>query len=233
MLAVWLAAAAWVGPTASPRSAFAARSRNPLAIVEATAACVEEQKAEFFALMPSEKLPEVSLDLRLFASKKDDKFQAKVFARQEGTVARWTDVGTVAVVDEAKFEAAVAKQRALIERWAYEVCNDFETNALLLNRDEPVELGWAVRPPKAPFWEKQPTLKPVPVAMGAAFEPSLRCGFLGKVGREYRGGGATARYERIVLGQPPEKPEARNKHWGASGGPYGVKGIAAKGGKPS
>ena len=33
----------------------------------------------------------------------------------------------------------------------------------------------------------------------APFSPDLRCGFLGKVSREYRGGGVSARYERIEL----------------------------------
>ena len=34
----------------------------------------------------------------------------------------------------------------------------------------------------------------------------MRCGFLGVLAREYRGGGVSARYDRIVLGQPPEVP---------------------------
>ena len=35
---------------------------------------------------------------------------------------------------------------AVIERWAYEVCNDFETNELKMNLDEPIELAWASHP---------------------------------------------------------------------------------------
>ena len=31
-------------------------------------------------------------------------------------------------------------------------------------------------------------------------------GFLGQVAREYRGGGVSARYERIEIGKPPEVP---------------------------
>jgi len=191
--------------------------------IEATAACAEEQRSEFFALMPSEELPRVSLDLRLFASKADDHYQAKVYARQEGTVSKWADVGMVAVEEDGLFAAAVAKQRALITRWAYEVCNDFETNELLMNLDDPIELAWAVQPPKAPFWEKQLEIRLSTLPTDATFEPDMRCGFLGKVSREYRGGGAMPRFERIVLGQPPAVPERRSENWGSSGGPYGVK----------
>ena len=34
----------------------------------------------------------------------------------------------------------------------------------------------------------------------------VRCGFLGVLAREYRGGGVSARYDRIVLGQLPQVP---------------------------
>ena len=139
---------------------------------------------------------------------------------------RWKDVGTIAVETDGNFAAAVAKQRPLITRWAYEACNDFETNELLLDLDQPVELAWAVQPPKAPFWQKQPEIQLETVGEATAFDAGLRCGFLGRTGREYRGGGAVARYEKIVLGKAPEVPEARGKYWGMSGGPYGVKGIA-------
>ena len=225
MVPILLAATAWCGP---PSSALVApRARVPASIVasaiEATPSCAEAQRAEFFALMPSEELPKYSLDVRLFASKKDDNFQAKIFARQDGTVPTWKDVGTIAVCDEAQFGAAVAKQRALIAEWARQVCNDFETNELVINPDEPVELAWAVKPPPAPFWEKQPPIKLERVAVDAGFEPDLRCGFLGKTAREYRGGGVSPRYERIVLGQPPAVPLPRSEAWGSSGGPYGVK----------
>ena len=40
----------------------------------------------------------------------------------------------------------------------------------------------------------------------AAFDEDLSCGFLGVLAREYRGGGVSARYERIVIGKPPEMP---------------------------
>jgi len=36
----------------------------------------------------------------------------------------------VAAATEAELTPAVAAQRPLIERWAYEVINDFETNEL-------------------------------------------------------------------------------------------------------
>lgn len=221
LIATLLTASAFVGP--SSRTHHAHRTRSLVAKIEATPECAEEQKEEFFALMPSENLPAVSLDLRLFASKADDNFQAQVFARQDGTFPTWKDVGTIATTDEQLFEQAVAKQRPLIERWAYEVCNDFETNELLLDLEKPVELCYAARPPEVPFWEEKPKLKQVDVPADASFEPSLRCGFLGKTAREYRGGGVMARYERIVLGQPPAVPLPRSENWGSSGGPYGLK----------
>lgn len=222
MLPSTIVTLAWCGASrVVVNSRAPVRARLSATAIEATLGGAEAQRAEFFALMPSEKLPGVSLDLRLFASKEEDHFQAKVFARQEGTAPQWKDVGTVAVEKEAQLGEAVSKQRSLIARWAYEAINDFETNELLLDLGAPLELAYATRPPKAPFWEKQAQMVPVPVAEGAPFAPALRCGFLGKISREYRGGGATARYERIVLGQPPETPEARNEHWGASNGPYG------------
>ena len=236
ILAVCAAVASWQpGATLLPRAAgnsclrlTAARrlyhpSLSQSTPIEATAVCAEEQRAEFFALMPSEELPRVSLDLRLFRSKDDDHYQAKVYARQAGTVPAWADVGMVAVEEDGLFEEAVAKQRALISSWAHEVCNDFETNELLIDLEEPIELAWAVQPPKAQFWEKQPEIRLTTVPTDATFEPTMRCGFLGKVSREYRGGGAMPRFERIVLGQPPAVPERRSENWGSSGGPYGVK----------
>ena len=175
--------------------------------IEANNKCAEEQRAEYFALMPSEKLPEVSLDLRAFASKKDDNVQAGVFARQVGTVERYTNVGYVACLDEASLSAAVAKQRDLIVRWAYESCNDFETNALLMKLDdgaEPIQIAWAKQPEPQSMLDKMMG-KPAPKNMvtevppDTPFDPDTRCGFLGKVSREYRGGGVSSRYERIVL----------------------------------
>ena len=47
---------------------------------------------------------------------------------------------------------------------------------------------------------KKPTRNLVTlVPPDTAYEESLRCGFLGKPAREYRGGGVSARYDRIVL----------------------------------
>ena len=169
------------------------------------------QRESYFAMMPSKKLPTVSLDLRAFASTDDDAFEAAVFARQASTVDDWKNIGTVSADGEAELTAAVARQRPLIERWAYEVCNDFETNELLLDLDAPIELSWAVKPPKPSFWEAlqgkkedAPVFTPVPEQ--AAFDEDLSCGFLGVLAREYRGGGVSARYERIVIGKPPEMP---------------------------
>ena len=39
---------------------------------------------------------------------------------------------------------------AVIERWAYEVLNDFETNALKMDPDAPIELAWAIEPVRPP-----------------------------------------------------------------------------------
>ena len=49
------------------------------------------------------------------------------------------------------------------------------------------------------------------VTCAAPYDASLVCGFLGRPGRESRGGGVTARYDRIVF--PPTAPEG-----GAFGG---------------
>ena len=203
---------AWTSssPTvAATRCPAVVRAVSPCAkLLEANAVTIEEQKAEFFALMPSEKLPEVSLDLRGLASKSKDHVQAKVVARQEGTVTRWTDVGTVATLDEASLTDAVAKQRAIIVRWAYLVCNDFETDALLMNPDgPPIELQWFFNSftpnPIEALMGKKVERKVVPVPRGTVFEEGTRCGFLGKPGRERRGGGVTARYDKIEW---PDEP---------------------------
>ena len=121
-------------------------------------------------------------------------------------MASWKNVGYVACLEQADLTPAVAKQRALITRWAYEALNDFETNALLMRIDgpEPIELAWALAPPKqSPLDALMGKPKPVnlvtEVPPDAPFSPDLRCGFLGKVSREYRGGGVSARYERIEL----------------------------------
>lgn len=71
----------------------------------------------------SQKLPSVSLDLRAWASKEEDFFIAGIFARQDGTVPKWKNIGSVATVEEGRITQAVAKQYELIARWAYEVQN--------------------------------------------------------------------------------------------------------------
>ena len=67
-------------PAVRPRPALHRCGALAMA-VEANAAGAEEQKEAFFELMPSEKLPEVSLDLRAFRSKDKDHTMASVFAR--------------------------------------------------------------------------------------------------------------------------------------------------------
>jgi len=191
------------------------RHTSSIVAVEATEASAVEQRAQYFALMPSRKLPEVSLDLRAFASKEDDHVEAGVFARQAGTVPEWRNIGVVAAEEDGKLTPAVAKQFDLITRWAYEVCNDFETNTLLMQLDgAPIEIAWAIKPPVPSLFEKLQGKEEEPpafveVAPGTAFDDGLRCGFLGSLARQYRGGGVSARNDRIVIGQPPEVPVRR------------------------
>ena len=114
-----------------------------------------------------------------------------------------------------------------------QVINDFETNALRLDLERPIELAWAVQPAPVSFLDSLRGAKPeavvytpVPAEAAAAAgdeprplreeapgEPAARgageaprAGFLGVLMREYRGGGVSARYERIVLGREPEVP---------------------------
>eukprot|EP00316_Scyphosphaera_apsteinii_P009534 CAMPEP_0119320662 /NCGR_PEP_ID=MMETSP1333-20130426/53047_1 /TAXON_ID=418940 /ORGANISM="Scyphosphaera apsteinii, Strain RCC1455" /LENGTH=234 /DNA_ID=CAMNT_0007327425 /DNA_START=56 /DNA_END=760 /DNA_ORIENTATION=- len=182
-------------------------------IIEATEACAQEQREEYFRLMPSRELPKVSLDLRAFASKANDNYEAGIFSRQDGAIPQWKNVGTVATTSPDQITQAVAKQRALIERWAYEVCNDFETNELLmvLEGGPPIQIAWAIKPEKPSFFDSLMGKQDEAVVLNevdrtAGFDPVLPCGFLGKPAREYRGGGVSARYERIVIGKPPEVP---------------------------
>ena len=196
------------------RPASLRRAAAPIALIEATASCAEERRQEYFSLMPS-KAPK-----RAWGAD-DDNFEAAVFARQAGTVPTWKRIGYVATVDKGLTTQAVAKQRALIVRWAYEVCNDFETNQRILNLDEPIEISWAIEPEKptlfgtiqstfeANVMKKQPEFKRVvytAVAEDASFDADLRCGFSGKPAREYRGGGVSARFDRIEIGKEPEVP---------------------------
>ena len=97
-------------------------------------------------------------------------------------------------------------------RWAIEVCNDFETNELLMDPEgPPIEISWAIEPEKPSFIDglmgkEAEEITFEMVAPNTAFDEDLRCGFLGKLAREYRGGGVSARYERIVIGKDPEVP---------------------------
>jgi hypothetical protein len=78
---------------------------------EATEAVAQEQREAYFALMPSKALPTVSLDLRAWADSTDDAVEAGVFARQEGTVPKFKNIGSVSAVSEADLTPAVAAQR--------------------------------------------------------------------------------------------------------------------------
>ena len=182
-----------------------------LSAIEPMQESAEAQRAGYFDLMPSRSLPKFSFDTRLLASTADDACEAGVFVRQEPAVPQWRNVGSIAAAEEALFSAAVAKQRALIERWAYEACNDFETNELVMDLEAPMELAWSVEPAKPSFFDSLQGVKPADpvfsaVPADAEFDEDLRCGFLGVLAREYRGGGVSARYERIVIGQEPETP---------------------------
>ena len=171
----------------------------------------------YFEMLPSKKLPTVSLDLRAFADKTQDAgVSAGVFARQDETVPEWKNIGEVSAENEAQLTAAVAAQRSLIERWAYEVCNDFETNTLKMSLEQPIELAWAVEPPKPSFFESLQGKKPeaakrvvVPPDAADSTADAARCGFFGTLAREYRGGGVSARFDRIEIGRPPEVPFRR------------------------
>ena len=185
-----------------------------MSAIEASEEQAVAQRESYFAMMPSKKLPTVSLDLRAFASTDDDASEAAAFARQASTVDDWKNIGTVSAGSDSDLTAAVARQRPLIERWAYEVCNDFETNELKMSLDDdapPIEIAWAVRPPKPGFLDglmgkKEEPIEQIVVPPDAAFAEDVRCGFLGVLAREYRGGGVSARYDRIVLGQLPQVP---------------------------
>jgi len=190
------------------------RATRPMAsAIEATEACAQQQREEYFRLMPSKELPKVSLDLRAFRSTANDAVEAGIFARQQGTVVAWENIGVVATTDTKLFSEAVSKQRVLIERWAYEVCNDFETNKLrmVLEGGPPIELAWAIEPAKPSFMDSlMGKLEDAPifheVERDVGFDVEVQCGFLGTLAREYRGGGVSARYERIVIGKEPEVP---------------------------
>ena len=217
----WLGGFTPRGGAERPATLIRCRATTPVASIEANEQCAQEQRDAYFALMPSQVLPTTSLDLRAWAPKDKDKFEAQVVARQEGNVANWRNIGVVAAMDEASFSAAVAKQRPLIERWAYEVCNDFETNELLMRLDgPPIELGWVIRPKKPSFFEAlagqkaEPAIA-TPVPADTGFDDGLECGFLGQLAREFRGGGVSSRSDRIVIGQEPEVPlrlESQDKY---------------------
>ena len=183
--------------------------------LEVTVSCAEERRDEYFALMPS-KAPK-----RGWGAGRIDNFEAAVFARQDDTVPTWKRVGMVATLGEEFVTQAVAKQRSLIVRWAYEACNDFETNQRVMKLDEPIEISWAIEPEKPTLFgtmqstfevnvlKKRQEFKRVvynAVPEDASFDADLRCGFLGKPAREYRGGGVSARFDRIEIGKEPEVP---------------------------
>jgi len=227
----------WLGARVLPQHPVVhhrslARTEAGVMLIEATQSCAEEQRAAYFELMPSRELPIVSFDTRLLKSKEKDAFEAQILARQEGTVGQWKNIGAVACESEAQVDAAVQKQFELITEWAVQVCNDFETNSLLMSREEgaaPIQIGWVVRPPPLSLFKKlsgkteeKPTLTEVTPPSGSVED--LRCGFLGVLSREYRGGGVSARYERIVLGKAPEVPYRDPSQAKYLKGPYVGKG---------
>lgn len=222
MLAPLSVAALLFSPPAYVPPVIARGSLLVASAIEATDACAVAQRERYFALMPSRELPTVSFDTRMLRAKDRDGYEAGVFARQEGRVDEWKNIGSVAASAPDAFNSAIAAQRPLIARWAYEACNDFETNQLLMCPDEPIELAWATQPAKLSFFEvlqgkqqEEPIFTVVPPTAedgsgeGCTVDglgEGLRCGFLGVPAREYRGGGVSARYERIVIGQEPEVP---------------------------
>jgi hypothetical protein len=205
----------WGGFSTIRGQSLANCRRHPelVASIEASQDCAEAQRSEYFMLMPSKELPKGSLDLRAWASKDRDNVDAEVFARQEGTVPSWRNVGVVATVAEDLLTEALAKQRKLIVRWAYELCNDFETNERLMQLEgpNPIEIAWAIKPAKLSLFDsiqgkKQEKVVLTEVPPSTEFAEDLRCGFLGGLARKYRGGGVSARTDRIVIGKDPEVP---------------------------
>ena len=78
----------------------------------------------------------------------------------------------------------------------------------------PIQIAWALKPEPPSLLESLQGKKALvttftEVAAGTAFDEDLRCGFLGKLAREYRGGGVSARSDRIIIGQDPEVPVHR------------------------
>ena len=85
--------------------------------------------------------------------------------------------------------------------------NDFETNELKIDPGAPIELAWAIQPERPSLLDSLMGKKAAEAVMttvattvasdaacgGAAEAEGLRCGFLGVLAREYRGGGVSAR----------------------------------------
>ena len=81
--------------------------------------------------------------------------------------------------------------------------NDFETNELKMDPGAPIELAWAIQPERPSLLDSLMGKKAAEAVMttvasdaacgGAAEAEGLRCGFLGVLAREYRGGGVSAR----------------------------------------
>ena len=114
----------------------------------------------------------------------------------------WRLVGAVAAPHESLLADAVARQRNLITRWAYELLTTYATDERVLTLSPnapPVELAWA-KPPNFLAKAFSPSyigeLKTVP----ADHEPeNVECGFYGIPSRAYRNQFGMAEYARVEL----------------------------------
>lgn len=159
----------------------------------------EKQYAEYFAIAPWEKNPQVmerfgrptTLDLR-WTIKPFDRGGVKivaVLATQDGLepltgvkAGEWRRVGSVCVEgdDFSTVPLAVARQRALIEAWADESSRDYRTDAKVFKTGAgapPIRIAWAI-PPQA-FQLSWPIGALNEVPPDVPVDDTIRCGFCG------------------------------------------------------
>ena len=189
-----------------------ARARAPaMAAIGGSRRAAEEQKRALFEMAPWEEQKTLRrLDLSGFVQPFDRSgvVLAGVFANQEGLrgVGRqepWRCIGIVAAEDTASLPLAVARQRPLIEAWAYELVRDYSSGSRLMRRGPfapPIRLAWA---PPPDFWKKAM----MPSSRGLTFNEvpadtpvtGVRCGFLGTQSREVKGARGGFRFVGVEL----------------------------------
>jgi len=217
MLAV-IAAAAWQGPAVNPAAASQSRAAALTmgAAIKGTKANAQAQMDAYFEMAPWEKPVTIAgyrgasaTDLRALTSfDKSSAVVVPVFANQEGlpplgvwtgdmdkALARgdaqqWRVIGCITAEDEASLSAAVARQRDLIEAWAYELIRDKKTDVRIFKRGPlapPIELAWAYPPAmlkkmfiKGYLGDLNVVPRDTPVV------DDVRCGFVGSQSRTQR-----------------------------------------------